>query len=329
MHLAFFCIIDMIKQKQCRISGLFGAVMEDAAMAVRTIWTLIKAAAHNWSADKVPKKAAALAYYTMMSLSPLLVLMVAVLEFFLVDAREEVIRQVERVIGPVGKAAALQVMEHTAREGRTGLAALLSGALLLFGATAVFVELQDSLDAIWKVKLKPGQGILAVLRKRLFSLVLVLGSAFLLLVSLVVSTIITTISAYMTGNTELVGYGVDLLFSIGSITFLFAAVFKFLPDAKIAWQDVWLGAFVTAVLFTIGKIALSFYFAKSSPASAYGAAGSLAAFLVWVYYSAQILFFGAELTQAYACRWGRSITPADGAVVIGNDASGGRYRRPI
>ncbi|QDT55958.1 hypothetical protein Pan44_40070 [Caulifigura coniformis] len=273
----------------------------------------------EWSEDKVPRLGAALAFYTALSMAPLLVISLRVAALFFGDdaATGEIERQGQALIGKQG-AEALQAMIENADNEQSGtLAAVLGVITLLFGASGVFGQLQESLNTIWEVQPRPGRGIWGLIRDRFLSFAMVMGSAFLLLVSLAMSTALSATVAF-------VGHGrgdLHSLFTIGNtvvgfvvITGIFAVTFKMVPDVKIAWKDVWVGAVITSLLFAIGKFALGLYLGRSSMASSYGMAGSLIVLLVWVYYSAQIVFFGAEFTQVYANRYGTQIVPSSNAI---------------
>ena len=199
------------------------------------------------------------------------------------------------------------------------VATVISVIILLFGASGVFGQLQASLNRIWGVKPKPGRGVLGMIQDRLLSFGFTLVVGFLLLVSLLLTAGIALVADLAGGlmpASETLTQLLNFVLSLAIITLLFAMIFKFLPDAKIAWRDVWIGAFLTALLFTVGKFALGLYLGKSSVASSYGAAGSLIVLLLWVYYSSLILFFGAEFTQVYANRFGSRVAPADNAVPV-------------
>lgn len=273
----------------------------------KMVWDLLKTTASKWSTDGASRLGAALAFYTMLSIAPLLVVVTAIggLVYGQEAARGELIRRLE---GLVGRQAAevLQTMLANAYHPAAGIIASGIGIiLLLFGATGVVVELQDSLNRIWGVQGQAPGGIWGFVCTRLRSFLLILAVGFLLLASLVFSAVLTVVVHYFSGvGSPLLWQVINLLISFGIITLLFALIFKLLPDADIAWKDVWIGAALTAVLFTIGKFLIGLYLGTSSLSSTYGAAGSLAVFLVWVYYSAQILFFGAEFTQVYANRHG-------------------------
>lgn len=281
-------------------------------------WGLLKQTFTEWNEDKVPRLGAALAFYTALSIAPLLVLSLRVAAVFFGDeaARGEIERQMQSVMGEQG-AEAVQAMLKSANQPEAGTIATVLGLLtLLLGASGVFGQLQDSLNTIWEVRPKAGRGIWGFLRDRFLSMTMVMGVAFLLLVSLLVSATLSFTGAYAFHGLRdfaFVSHAANLLISFAVFAGLFAMMFKYLPDVKIAWNDVWLGATMTAFLFTVGKFAIGMYLGRSSFASSYGVAGSLIVLLVWVYYSAQIVFFGAEFTQVYANRYGKKIEPSENA----------------
>jgi membrane protein len=288
-------------------------------------WSLLGQTFSEWSEDKVPQLGAALAFYSALSIAPLLVIVLGVAAMFFGEdaARGELDNQIQSMVGEEG-GKAIQDMIANANKPTTGtIATVLSVITLLFAASGVFGQLQDSLNTIWEVKPKPGRGIFGMLRDRFLSLAMVMGIAFLLLVSLLVSAVLATLGTVLDRLPESLHWlsqGINLVVSVGVITVLFAMMFKFLPDVKMAWRDVWLGAFITAVLFTLGKFAIGLYLGHSTMASSYGVAGSFVVLLVWVYYSAQILFLGAEFTQVYANRFGSRIRPAENAVPLTAEA---------
>jgi len=285
-------------------------------VSLHSIAALIKQTFAAWLDDRAPRMAAALAFYTLFSIAPLLIIVVAVAGLFFgqEEVRLQIAGQIQTLVGSNGADAVMTMMQSMSKPSYNIIAALVGLVTLLIGATGVFGELQDSLNAIWKVTSPSGQGILALIKERFLSFVMVLVLGFLLLVSLVISTALAALGDLLT-NTLLdfrsMLQVLDFVFSFGVVTLLFAMIYKILPDASIKWGDVWIGAVTTALFFTIGKILIGWYLGRSSVASAYGAAGSLVIVLIWVYYSAQILFFGAELTYAYANREGaRSATSA-------------------
>ena len=288
-------------------------------MQKKDIWPLLKETASDWSEDKAPKLAAALATYTMLSIAPLLVIVTKIAGiYYRGNAKDEIGSTLENVLPGVGSDAIEKMIEQASKPGQGTVATTLSILLAAYGATGVFAELQDSMNTIWEVKPKP-LGIWGWIRSRFLSFATVLGLAFLFMVSTVGSAVVTGLGSRMSGGNAVVAFVLTHLVSLIVMTVLFGLIFKLLPDAKMEWRDVALGAIVTAVLFEIGKVALAFYI-KGSASQVFGAAGSLAALLLWVYYSAQILFFGAEFTQAYTKRYGSGIQPAEHAVkVTGED----------
>jgi membrane protein len=262
----------------------------------------------------------ALAYYTVFSLAPLLTISIAIaaVVFGQEAAQGQIFEQLRGLLGEAsGRAVQDMVQNATAKPTAGVLATLISVAMLLFGASGVFGQLQASLNAIWGVKPKPGRGVLGLIQDRVLSFGFTLVVGFLLLVSLLLTAAIALIAEWIGGmmpSTETLTQVLNFILSLGLVTLLFAMMFKFLPDAEIAWRDVWIGAFLTAVFFGIGKFALGLYLGKSGVTSSYGAAGSLIVLLLWVYYSSQIFFLGAEFTQVYASRLGSRVTPAENAV---------------
>jgi len=289
-------------------------------MRPKSIFSLLKEAFKEWRDDEALQLGAALAYYTIFSLAPLLLVVITVAGFAF--GREAVQGQLDNQIqGLVGAqgADAIQTMVANAGKHKDGgiLATIIAFVTILFGATGVFTQLQTSLNHIWDVKPKPGQGLKGLLRARAAAFGMLLGIGFLLLVSLVVSTALDAIGAYISGllpGASFILRAVSFVLSFGVVTVLFAMIFRFLPDVKIAWRDTWVGAAVTALLFTVGKFLIGLYLGNSGVASIYGAAGSLVVVLLWCYYSSQILFFGAELTEVWARRRGSGIQPDEHAV---------------
>lgn len=281
---------------------------------IKAIWGVLRTAAESWMADNAPRLGAALSYYTVFAISPLfiIVIFIASLWFKKTEVQLALFNELARLIGPQGAQAVESALSAAAPHNQGKLASAIALATLILSATGLFMELQGAMNAIWGVEAKSGAGIWAFIKNRLLSFAMVLGIGFLLLVSLVVSAGLASLAKYFSalvpglGELTLILNGV-VSFSI--ITVLFAMIFKVLPDVKIAWREVWIGAAVTALLFTGGKFLLGFYLGRNSTVSAYGAAGSLVLLLLWVYYSAQILFFGAELIQVYANRFGARFEP--------------------
>ena len=285
---------------------------------MRTWWTLLKEAFEKWSADKAPRLGAALSYYTVFSLVPLLVLAISIagLVFGTEAAQQAIMAQIESLVGPQSAAAIKQMLQIAQKPSSGALASAIAVVTLLLGASGVFAQLQDALNTVWGVEPKAGRGLWGTIKDRLFSLMAVLGTGFLLLVSLVLSAALAAFGKMFQGRLpghEGLLHLADLAISFGVITLLFAMMFKLLPDAKIAWRDVWIGAGLTSVLFTVGKFAIGMYLGKADVGSAYGAAGSLVILLVWVYYSSQILLYGAEFTSVYANRYGSRIVAVSNA----------------
>jgi membrane protein len=291
----------------------------------RRVLDLFKQTFKDWSEDKCSRLAAALAYYTALSIAPLLVIVIAIagLAFGADAARGAIMDEMGGLVGS-DSAATVQSMVESANRPRTGVLATIFGVIvLLFGATGVFVELQDSMNTIWEVQPKPGRGVWGVIRQRFLSLGMVFGIAFLLLVSLAVNAGLTAVSDRLTSSLPglpILWQALAMLVSFIVIALLFAMIFKFLPDVKIQFRDVWIGATFTALLFTLGKMLLGLYIAKADLASSYGAAGSVVVLVLWIYYSAQIFFFGAEFTQAYAHLHGSRLEPTKDAMPMTEEA---------
>lgn len=296
-------------------------------MGLGKYWGIVRDAGRDWSDDKASMLGAALAYYTLFAIAPILVIAIAVagLVFGAQAAQGEIMAQIQGLIGPQG-ARAVQTMLANTQQSGTGIVALvLGGAALLIGAGGAFLQLKQALDIVWEVERKGG-GIMGIVMSRLLSFGMVLGIGFLLMVSLVLSAAISALQSQLNGalpGSAVVWQVVNVVISLVIITLLFGLIYKFLPDVKLAWRDVWIGAGITALLFTIGKYLIGLYLGHSSTASAFGAAGSLVILVVWIYYSAQIVLYGAEVTQVYATRYGSGIVPKKGAQRAG--AEGAAY----
>ena len=288
-------------------------------MKARELWRLMRLALNAWVDDYAPSMGAALSYYTLFSIAPLLVIVIAVAGFFFgADAvRGEVFAQLSGLIGDEGARAIEEMLAKSAQSQQEGAtAALVSFLVLVVGATTVLGELQNALDRIWRAPeaLKPG-GLWGFARSRLLSITLILGIAFILMVSLVASAVLSALGKWWGSwfrGWELLAHALDLMLSFGLMTVLFAMIYKIVPSVRIRWHDVWVGAAVTALLFAIGKVLIGLYLGRSDVASAFGAAGSLVLFMVWVYYSAQIFLIGAEFTWVYAHEHGsrRGMNPS-------------------
>ena len=277
-------------------------------------WSIVKQAVTDFISDDAMSLGGALAFYTALSLAPLLVIVLAIAGFLWQegDVRGELLRQVGNLVGPGGAEAVKTILEDVGREKAHGVAAVIGGVTLLFGATSVFAQLQYSLNRVWNVEAKPGEDVADFVRKRLLSLGMILAIAFLLIVSLVVSAGLSFLAG--PARTHLPGgdfswralnFGASLVVYTG----IFTLIHHSLPDVKISWRDGLVGGVMTAILFAIGKELLGYYLGQRSTTSAYGAAGSFFVVLLWVYYSSLILFIGAELTQAFVTQMGHPLAP--------------------
>lgn len=276
-------------------------------MQIRRFFSLAKLSVQSWLDDYAPSMGAAIAFYTVFSLAPLVMIVIGVAGFFWGEdaVRGELLRQIGGMVGENGASAIEGVIRSGAQEPGQGVAAgLISAGVLLVGATTVFAELQRALDRIWEVPAQARKkGIWNLVRARLLSIGLVLSLAFLLLVSLVVSTMLSALGGWLGGlmpGWEIVLQVLNVAVSFFILALLFAMIFRFMPQAEVAWKDVWVGAFVTALMFELGKLLIGLYVGKASIASSYAAAGSLVVVLIWVYYAAQVFLLGAEFTWVYA-----------------------------
>ena len=284
-------------------------------------FSLLKQTFSEWLEDKAPQLGAALAYYTVFSLAPLVLLLLAIVGFLFQKDPAGAWQKLTEQMSYFLDKSALEVVSNVAQKAsqpNKGLLATIIGILLaLFGASGVFGQLQNALNTIWDVKAKPGTGIAGFLRSRFLSFAMVAGVCFLLLVSLVLESVLKSFSHYIQAILPggiVVAVVVYSIFDLAVVVLFFALIFKFLPDVKIQWRDVWIGAVMTAIFFATGKWALGLYLGSGTAASVYGAASSLITLLLWIYYSSQILLFGAEFTQVYAARAGRAFVPAKYAV---------------
>jgi len=290
---------------------------------VGNVFSLLKQTFQEWLQDKAPQLGAALAYYTVFSLAPLILVLLAIVGVIFRDnpagAWNKITQQMSYFLDPSALQVVQSIAQKASQPGKSTIATIIGIALALFGASGVFGQLQDALNTIWGVKAKPGTGVWGFLRARFLSFAMVGGICFLLLVSLAVEALLKGFSHYvqsvLPGGIG-IALSVYLVFDFAVVVLLFAMIFKFLPDVQIQWRDVWIGAIITAILFGIGKWLLGFYLGSGAAGSAYGAASSLITLLLWVYYSSQILLFGAEFTQVYAARSGRAFKPSEYAVRV-------------
>ena len=284
-------------------------------ITLKGAWEVLKDAFEGFSDHKVTKLGGSLAYYTVFSMGPLMIVIIAICGFFL--GREAIEGQIyHQLEGFLGSDTAIQlqdVIKKAAISDKGLVAIIIGGITLLVGATTVFAEIQDSINTIWGLKPKPKKGWLKLIQNRLLSFSVIISLGFLLLVSLGITAVIDGFSnkfaASFADVSVVLVYIVNQIITLLVISAIFGVIFKVLPDAEIKWRDVILGAMVTAVLFMIGKFGISFYISKSNVGSTYGAAGSLVILLLWTYYSSIILYFGAEFTKAYAVRYGTKIHP--------------------
>ncbi|MEO5997201.1 MAG: YihY/virulence factor BrkB family protein [Chitinophagaceae bacterium] len=288
---------------------------------VKTIFSFLKDVISNFSDDKVLKYSASLSYYTVFSIAPILIIIISIAGIFF--GRDAVQHQIAgQISGMVGDEAATQIQSmigNTHKSGNNVFAGIVSTVILVIGATSIFGEIQDSINSIWGLKSKPKKGLIKMVINRLISFSLIISLGFIAMVSLVLDLAVKILSDYMG---RIPGAGVyfvetlNYILNFVVISFMFSVIFKVLPDAKIKWGDVIKGAIVTAILFIIGREVISFYVAKNNFTTVYGAAASIVIILVWVYYTAVILYFGAEFTKVYALNYGSKILPNDYAVWI-------------
>ena len=284
------------------------------------MWTFLKRILSDFSEDECSVRAAALAYYTVFALPPLLILLSLVVGLFWdpVEVQHAMERQFSSLVGDEGGRAIREMLSRAERQASGGIVASVLGvAALTFGALGAFMQLQGALNRAWEVKPDPKRGgVRQFIGKRILSAGMILAVAFLLIVSLAVSAILSSLGSKLTFLPEQALHAADATLSFSVITLLFAAIFRFLPDAEIAWRDVWTGALVTSLLFVLGKFVIGFYLGRSSPGDAFGAASALAVILVWIYYAGMIVLFGAEFTQAWAEQRGKRKRPEEGAVHV-------------
>lgn len=286
---------------------------------------IIKETYTQWSEHKASRLAAAFAYYAMFSMAPLLIVFTAVAALAFRDngkVQSYIIQQLQTQLGPQAADTISSILLKSSKQGASTLATVIGIGTSLLGAAGLFGQLQDALNTIWEVAPKPNQGIMALVRARFLSFGMVLGTGFLFAVSMLLSVAIGALTKFM-GDALPIPPGaiqaINELVTFGVLILMFAMIFKVLPDAEIGWKDVWVGAIVTSFLFTIGKYALGIYLSHVATSSPYGAASSLVLILLWVYYAAQILFFGAQFTQVYGTKYGTKIVPSPNAVAVTED----------
>lgn len=285
---------------------------------MRGVGSVLLRSVQRFYGDEAFQLAAALAYYSLLSMAPLLLIAVALAGVFFADGRvhTELIGQMRALIGDEGALLAQTVIDHTQGEERSAWSLFVGGVLMFVGAATVFAQLQHALNRVWRVEAEPGNAIASFLKQRLLSFALVLAIGFLLMVSLVISAVLGALHTYLDARLASAAafwQALDLAISFGLSCVLIALMFKYLPDREIEWRDTWLGAVVTSALFIVGKHAIGLYLGQTTIASSFGAAGSVVVFMIWVYYAALILLFGAEITQAVADRRGAAAPPSEHA----------------
>ncbi|HSX84087.1 MAG TPA: YihY/virulence factor BrkB family protein [Cellvibrio sp.] len=287
---------------------------------IKNMGSLLKETFTQWISRDPFRNSTVIAYYTIFSMPGLLIIIFNLAGYFFEQqaVSNEIDQQIRALVGAKAAEDVRAIVSNANQSKGFTISSIISLATLLFGATGVFYQIQQTLNLMWEVKPQPKRKLLKLVMDRLFSFGLILVVGFLLLVSLVLSTVLSMISnwvaAYFSDSLNVVFRLLDISISLGVITLLFAAIYKFLPDVEIEWRDVWIGALVTSLLFVLAKFALGLYFAYSDPGSAYGAAGSIILIMLWVSYAGMILFFGAEFTRVYARRHGRRIMPSEFAV---------------
>ena len=283
------------------------------------MWSFLRRILKDFREDECSVRAAALAYYTVFALPPLLILLTLVVGIFWdpVEVQRSLETQFSSLIGEQGGRAIRDMLTHAKTPGTGPIASILGVLALLFGSIGAFMQLQGALNRAWEVKPDPNKGgVRQFIAKRILSAGMILAVAFLLMVSLAVSALLSALGSKLSFVPEPALHAVDATLSVGVITVLFATIFRFLPDAEIAWRDVWVGALFTSMLFVVGKFAIGLYLGRSAPGDAFGTASALAVILVWIYYAGMIVLLGAEFTQAWAERRGARKRPEQGAVHV-------------
>lgn len=292
-------------------------------MNPKALFEVFKQSFKEWGEDKAPRLGAALAYYTIFSIGPLLVIVIAVASFVFGNAQDQIVSTIQGVVGEGGAKVIKDTIENANKGGANIIATIIGIVTLLLGASGVFGQLKDALNTIWEVQPKPGLGIVNTIKERFFSFTMVLGTGFLLLISLVVTAAVSALNEVLKSilpGGDIVGQVVSFLVSILIVALMFTLLFKFLPDVKITWSDVWIGGLMTAILFTLGQFALGFYLSSGAVGKSFGAAASFVVILVWIYYSTQILLFGAEFTQVYTNKYGSHVRPEENAEFVTEEA---------
>ncbi len=286
------------------------------------MWSILKESFFDFVDNKAMRMSAALAYYTIFSIAPMLIVIISLCDIFYGRAAIEgtIFQHIQGLIGADAALQIEQIIRNATISKDITWASIIGICALVFAATGVFAEIQDSINYIWRLKAKPKKGWLKLILNRLLSFSMVVSLGFILLVSLVVNSVLDMVGQQLLklfpGIAVYVAYGINLFITFMTISFLFAIIFKVLPDARIQWRDVIIGSVTTAILFMLGKFAIGYYLGKTHISSTYGAAGSVVIILLWVYYSSTILYFGACFTRSYAKRTGRNIFPNDYAVWI-------------
>ncbi|GGH76760.1 membrane protein [Filimonas zeae] len=293
-------------------------------MKIRNIGKMLMQTFNDFMEYKVLRMSAALAYYTVFAIGPMLIVIITLCDVFYGREAIEgsIYGQINDFVGASAAAQIQEILKNATVSNDISWASVIGVVSLIFAATGVFTEIQDSINSIWRLKAKPkkGQGLLKFVLNRLLSFSMIVGLGFVLLVSLLVNAIMDALSTRLMSHFPeiqvFVAYIINYAVTFFIITFLFAGIFKILPDARVQWKDVWKGALATAFLFMLGKFGISFYLSKSNVSGAYGAAGSMVIILLWVYYSSAILYFGAAYTRVHACMKGREIYPNEYAVFL-------------
>ena len=294
---------------------------ERIKMILMNSWSFLKRLFKSWSEDRISSQAAALAYYTLFSLAPFLLICIFIIGMVFGEeaARSQIMSQISNLIGTAAASQIQEIIQNANKPDTAFVTRIISGIVLLFSATGVFSEIQEGLNTIWGVKTNPDAGWIATFKKRFLSFVMVLGVAFLLLVSLILSALLSLLNSYLNyfmSTSILIDLIINDVLSFVIITVLIAMMYKILPDVDLSWHDVWLGAVITSVLFSFGKVLIGVYLIQFHISSVFGVASSLIIILIWVFYSAQIFFIGAEITKIFSTNKGKKIQPSRNAILI-------------